>query len=74
MAEKRGRGWPTVYQGKAKRYQGSVTPEGAKAFERARATLMDLTKLMRVSDGDVMEFLALGGTVAASSAFRARQR
>lgn len=62
------RGRPSIFGNGAKvrRYQGSVTEPGQVAFEAGRRRLAALSgwPIVKVSDGDVFEYLALGHNVA----------
>lgn len=53
-------GTKSVFGSKAggKRYQGVVSIEGAKCFERVRKSLEKQHEMESVSDGDVMEHAA----------------
>jgi len=56
-------GRPAIYRNKdAKNIHGMITTEGEKAFELARKALAKIVdwKPERVSDGDVVMFLAMG--------------
>lgn len=56
-------GRPAIYRNKnAKNIHGMITEDGAKLFELARAEAARVVKWpkKRVSDGDVLEFLARG--------------
>ncbi len=63
MSKKKG-GWPSVYPGKdpKHRYQGIVTPAGAKALEAKRKELAKLAGMPveKIGDGSLFEFLARG--------------
>lgn len=55
--------WPSVFKPKNPKHHitvGGMTNAGARAFEQARRRLQKLSKVSRVSDADVVEYLARG--------------
>ncbi len=58
----RGRGQPSLFKNKTERVQGYITKVGSRRFSVARQRLAELAgvKPTRVSDADVIEFLARG--------------
>jgi hypothetical protein len=66
MAKTPRTGRPSIFRGKkgGTRVHGIVTPAGSIAFEQARKRLGKLVghDVEDVSDGDVVEYLALGDT------------
>lgn len=67
--EARQMGRPAIFRHKnAKNIHGMITKEGEQAFEQARSAVALLVKRpkKRVSDGDVVEFLARGFVLVVS--------
>lgn len=64
MAKKNTGGLPSIFRNKkgGARYQGVLTKPGSMKFEEARKRLAKLAarRVRKVSDADVMEFLARG--------------
>lgn len=63
-------GRPAIYRNKnAKNIHGMITKEGAAAFKQARKAIAKVVDwpVKRVSDADVMEFLARGFTSTESA-------
>jgi len=66
MAKKNTGGFPSIFRNKkgGTRYQGVLTKPGSARFEDARNSLAKLASrpVKRITDADVMEFLARGET------------
>jgi hypothetical protein len=55
--------WPSIFTPKNPKHHvtvGGLTNAGARAFEQARTKLKKLSGQSRVSDADVLEYLARG--------------
>lgn len=60
MAKETVMGRRSIFRGKEVRVQGDITRFGSQRFEAARARVAKLAGRKTASDGDTIEYLALG--------------